>query len=81
MLDQKLSPAARIIQKLGGIDATAAVIKRHRTVVNRWLLSKESGGTGGVVPGKHQQQILDFGQREGVDLSPKDFFDLPEAAA
>ena len=68
------SPAARVIGKFGGIDKTAEVIGRHRSVVNRWLSSPESGGTGGVVPGKHQQPLLDAARAMGIDLAPKDFF-------
>lgn len=74
------SPAARIIEKFGGIDRTAEVISRHRSVVNRWLLSTDKGGTGGQVPGKHQNTLLEEARRAGIDLGPADFFDTQTAA-
>ena len=64
------TPAARVIRKCGGIAATAGLIGRDRSVVNRWLLPKESGGTDGVIPAQHQQTLLD----KIVGLRPEDFF-------
>lgn len=64
------TPAARVIRKCGGIAATAELIDRDRSVVNRWLLPKESGGTGGIIPAQHQQPLLD----KNLDLKPEDFF-------
>ena len=70
-----VSPASRIIDKFGGIDAVASAIGRHRSVVNRWLLPKDRGGTGGIVPGKHQATLLENAQKAGIELSPNDFFE------
>ena len=66
-----LQPAAGVIAKSGGIDAVAKIVKRHRSVVNRWMLPPESGGTGGQVPMRHAQTLL----REVPDLAETDFFD------
>lgn len=68
-----LQPAAGVIAKSGGIDAVAKIVKRHRSVVNRWMLPPESGGTGGQVPMRHAQTLL----REVVGLSEADFFAQP----
>ena len=68
-----LQPAARVIEKCGGIEATAKLVRRHRSVVNRWLLPKESGGTGGKIPMYHAHTLL----REVPDLSETDFFARP----
>jgi hypothetical protein len=70
------SPAARVIAKCGGINETARLIGLHRSVVNRWLTSKDTGGTGGLVPSKHQQALLD----RNPDLSPADFFSVATPA-
>jgi len=67
-------PAARVIEKCGGINSTAKLVGRHRSVVNRWLLPKKKGGTGGIVPTEHQQTLLDKALAQGIELSPGDFF-------
>ena len=77
-MDQTDSPAKAVIDKFGGIDATAKAVGRHRSVVNRWLLPKESGGTGGIVPSHHQQTLLDKAPELGIPLAPVDFFSEPE---
>lgn len=69
---QGLPPAADVIAKLGGIDATAAVVKRHRSVVNRWLLPRESGGTGGTIPPKHRPTILAHAREKRIALTLAD---------
>lgn len=74
------SPAARVIRKCGGIERTAHLVGRHRSVVNRWLLPPEKGGTGGKVPGKHQDILLEKALTEGIDLRPDDFFNQTAAA-
>lgn len=73
-------PAARVIDKCGGIDATASMLGLHRTVVNRWLRPIEVGGTGGLVPAKHQQPLLDKAREQGKDLGEVDFFIQPAPA-
>ena len=65
-----LQPAAGVIAKSGGIDAVAKIVKRHRSVVNRWMLPPESGGTGGQVPMRHAHTLL----REVPTLTEADFF-------
>lgn len=70
----KDSPAARVIEKCGGIDSTAEMVGLHRSVVNRWLRPASKGGTGGLVPAKHQQTLLDQARANGIPLAPEDFF-------
>ena len=70
-----LRPAATVIEKCGGIERTAQLVGRHRSVVNRWLLPKERGGTGGLVPAHHQPTLLAKAQQEGIKLNHRDFFD------
>ena len=70
-----IGPAARVIRKCGGIARTAELVGKHRSTVNRWLLPKESGGTGGIVPAQHQQKLLAEAKRAGIELSPADFFE------
>lgn len=50
------------------------MIGRHRSVVNRWLLPKGSGGTDGRVPLKHMPTLLAEAAKRGLDLRVDDFF-------
>ncbi len=72
------SPAARVIEKCGGIDRTAEFVGRDRSVVNRWRLPREKGGTGGIVPAHHQVKLLSEAPKHGIKLSTQDFFDDQE---
>ena len=69
------SPAARVIEKCGGIDRTAEFVDRDRSVVNRWRLPREKGGTGGIVPAHHQVTLLSEAPKHGIKLTSSDFFD------
>lgn len=71
-----LEPAARVVQICGGIEETARLIGRDRSVVNRWLLAKSAGGTAGRVPMHHATALL----QKVPDLCEADFFLRQEAA-
>ncbi len=58
MVTPYLEPAASVVTICGGIEATARLVKRDRSVVNRWLLPKDKGGTGGMIPMHHAQTLL-----------------------
>ena len=78
MTSKSQSPANVVIGICGGIAKTAKMIVRHRSVVNRWLLPKTSGGTGGLVPARHQQTLLNKAVALGLDLRPEHFFVVPD---
>lgn len=70
-----LEPAATVVKIMGGIKATASVVNLHRSVVNRWLLPPEVGGTGGLVPAHHQRTLFEYSLRAPeIDLRPEHFF-------
>jgi len=52
------------------------MIERDASVVRKWRLPKEKGGTGGMVPTDHAQRLLDEAQVRGIDLRPDDFFSV-----
>lgn len=54
----RAEPAATVIEILGGIDDTAKVVGRHRSVVNKWLRPKQAGGTDGSIPPKHWPALI-----------------------
>lgn len=72
--------AEKIIAKLGGPKAVAAIARVDVSAVHRWGYPRERGGTGGRIPSRHQQQLLDHARANGIDLSPSDFFEQPVAA-
>lgn len=68
--------AEHIIEKCGGVNATAAILGVSPQAVYRWTYPKERGGTGGLVPAKYQQTLL----ASVPGLEPADFFTDSEAA-
>lgn len=77
MSSDYLDPAATVVALCGGIDATAKLVGRDRSVVNRWLLSKERGGTGGLIPMRHARTLLE----RVPELTERHFFDVPNEAS
>lgn len=68
MESNKLEPAATVIDLLGGISATADLIGRHRSVVNKWRLPKEVGGKGGAIPPKHWPTLVEANKGVSYDM-------------
>lgn len=69
-----------VIEKCGGHQKVAAALGVDVSRVHRWTYPRERGGTGGVVPSRHQQRLLDWAKGQGIELSPGDFFALEPAA-
>lgn len=65
--------ASRIIEKLGGAYAVAALLKCDISRVHRWTYPKNRGGTGGHIPPKRQRQLL---EKAPGKVTPDDFFDV-----
>jgi hypothetical protein len=89
MPDRKyLDPAHSIILRFAGpdgrlsrgIDAVAAITGADRTRVYRWMRPKEAGGTGGTVPHRQANKLLEFAKRERVPVQAEDFFAKRSAA-
>lgn len=73
-----MEPARTIIDRLGGPNKVATIAGVHRTRVSNWARTKESGGTGGVIPFKHVPALLAAAREAGFELSADDF--LPRMA-
>lgn len=69
-----MTPAKQIIDKCGGVAATAQLTGRTLASVYKWDYPKERGGTGGVVPRSAQDIILAASKRGEVDVSLRDFY-------
>ncbi|MGP9819229.1 hypothetical protein ACTZWW_04370 [Salinarimonas sp. NSM] len=48
--------------------------------VYRWTYPVARGGTGGVIPARHQAKLLTTARERGIELEPADFFPRAEAA-
>lgn len=64
---------ARIIDKFPSQVALAEAIGAAQSTVAYWKRR-------GVIPARQQQKILEAARARQIDISPADFFDLPEAA-
>lgn len=72
--------ALNIISKFGGHDVVSHIVGIDRSNVHRWTYPKDKGGTGGIIPARHQPVLLAKAQEMGIDLKPSDFFDLSSTA-
>ncbi|MBM7044072.1 hypothetical protein [Rhizobium lusitanum] len=79
MSEKHLEPAKSIIAKIG-IDKVAEITGKHVSRVYRWMYPKERGGTGGMIPNSEVPALLAFAKANNIDLSPAEFFAVPEAA-
>jgi len=77
----RMEPAQRIIKKLGGPSAVAALLNLHRTRVSSWQRSRASGGTGGEIPQRHIRPLLEHAKERGIALRLADFFAKPGSAS
>ncbi|UYW24875.1 hypothetical protein OKC48_16510 [Methylorubrum extorquens] len=69
------SVAASIIAKCNGHAVVADICGVHVTRVYRWTYPVEKGGSGGLIPSRHQALLLKGARERGIDLRPEDFFD------
>ena len=69
----KLEPAHSIVTRLGGVPAVSEFCGVHVTRVYSWMRSKDSGGTGGIVPQRHHVALLDMARKFSVPLTAGDF--------
>lgn len=66
------SPADIVIEKFGGVRATARALELNSSSVSRWRAPAEKRGLDGRVPSKHQATILRLARARGIDLTAAD---------
>lgn len=74
-------PASTIITRCGGVAVVADWLSLNRTSVLRWTHPREKGGTGGLIPSKHQAPLISAAERHGKRIEPQDFFAKPTEKA
>lgn len=67
--------ADRIISLCGGPQTVSKWLGISPTSVYRWTYPKGSGGTGGHIPRKHIEPLLEAAGRRGIPLTLQNFFD------
>lgn len=72
--------ASRIIAKCGGHQAVAEMVGVDVSRVHRWTYSRERGGTGGLIPTRHQATLMQEARERGLPLEPADFFPAEKEA-
>jgi len=78
-MEQTVLPIAqRVIEKCGGHRVVAEMVGVDVCNVFRWTYPKDRGGTGGLIPARHQPLLLERARERRVPLTPADFF--PNAA-
>ncbi len=65
--------AKSVIAKLGGPVAVGRIVGRSHSAVCKWQVSPSEGGTGGLIPARHQGPLLAYARRNGIPLGPEDF--------
>ena len=66
--------AEQIINLMGGAQVVADVTGVDVSRVHRWKYDKGRGGTGGLIPARHQPVILEEAAKRRLDVRPEDFF-------
>lgn len=76
-----MSVAKSIINKLGGVAKVAEITGLTTKQIHCWTYERTRGGTGGLIPAKHQSLLLDAARLKGIELGPADFFPPAKDAA
>jgi len=74
-MEQWCEPAKSVINKFGGSKIVASACKRDVTSVNRWRVTREKGGTGGLIPSQCQPLLLQFAKENQIEFKPSEFFE------
>jgi hypothetical protein len=73
----RFSPNGKVSQ---AVSAVAEITGRTESWVFRWMLPKERGGRGGLIPDKDQGPILEYARQNKLRLRASDFFSHARAA-
>jgi len=68
-MGEKISPAQHAISIFGGVSALARAVGRSRSAVCQWQTE-----TGGKIPRKAAEKILEVAQERGLDITLNDLY-------
>lgn len=69
---KNLDPAYKIILMIGGYRPTARMLGISPSAVLRWTLPTHLQGSGGAIPQKHWQSIINYAKRNNLKISLHD---------
>jgi hypothetical protein len=72
----QLSPAREIVEKLGGVNATARILSMSPSAVSRWMMPRKKRGTNGHIPRRHWPAILKHSRAERLAIRLSDLADI-----
>jgi hypothetical protein len=77
----KCNPAYRVISALGGVRPTSRIVNVSPSAVSRWMLPKSRGGTGGRIPQRHWQTIINYANKNKLHIRLTDLIYLSQVRA
>lgn len=69
---KNLDPAYTVISKIGGYRPTARMLGISPSAVLRWTLPAQLQGSGGAIPQRHWQAILNYAKQNKLGISLRD---------
>lgn len=75
---ERCEPAASIIAALGGLTVVAKAAGVSVVTAQRWRYPTANGGTGGFIPRKHHDRLIEFAKERGIELFPGAFVDASQ---
>ena len=73
-----LNPAARIVSRLGGPIVVANITGTSYTAPYRWQAPRERGGTGGTIPQRYHEPLLQHARASRIKLRKIDFWPVAQ---
>lgn len=80
MSRMRCDPADKIIRKFGGLSVVARITSVTVHSVMRWRKPREQGGTGGLIPSRHNQTLLEHAVANDLPITASDFMSVPVAS-
>lgn len=71
----KSNPAYRVISALGGVRPTSRIVDVSPSAVSRWMTTADVGGTGGRIPQRHWQTIINYAKKNKLKIKLVDLSD------
>jgi len=71
----KCNPAYRVISALGGVRPTSRIVGVSPSAVSRWMMTAAEGGTGGRIPQRHWQTIINYAKKNKLSIRLTDLSD------
>jgi hypothetical protein len=61
-------PAYDVVTMLGGVTKAATICGTYPSTVSRWLQPTSKKGSGGKIPLKYWQPILDYAKQPNIEI-------------